>query len=131
MTREEVLQRIVDNNFVGEYGFDLQILIDCMVTVREMILSSQFPVEDCISRQAAIDACLDGFCACVNDCVNEIKKLPSTQPEIIRCKDCKYWTNNVGDYKLRDNYCNEKAHGFYYQCNGDDYCSFAERRADE
>ena len=38
-------------------------------------------MQDLISRQAAFDACLDGFCACVNDCVNEIKKLPSAQPE--------------------------------------------------
>lgn len=42
MTREEALQRIVDNNFAGEYGFDLQILIDCMAAAREMILNSQF-----------------------------------------------------------------------------------------
>jgi hypothetical protein len=49
MTREEALQRIVDNNFRGEYGFDLQILVDCMVVAREKILNSQFPSEDCIS----------------------------------------------------------------------------------
>ena len=58
-------------------------------------------------------------------------ELPSAQPEIIRCKDCKHWTNNIGDSKLRDNYCNDEAHGFYYQCSEDDYCSFAERRTDE
>ena len=52
--------------------------------------------------------------------------LPSAQLEIIRCKDCKHWTNNIGDYKLRDNYCNEEAHGNYYQCSEDDYCSFAD-----
>lgn len=56
MTREEALQRIVDNNFASEYGFDLQILIDCMVVAREIILNSQFPVEDCISRAEAIKA---------------------------------------------------------------------------
>lgn len=52
------------------------------------------------------------------------------QPEVIRCKDCKHWTNNIGNSELRDNYCNEEAHGFYYRCSGDDYCSFAERRTD-
>jgi len=55
MRREEALQRIVDNNFAGEYGFDLQILIDCMSVAREMIINSQFPSEDYISRQAVID----------------------------------------------------------------------------
>ena len=54
MTREEALQRIVDNNFAGEYGFDLQILIDCMAAAREIILNSQFSVEDCISREAVL-----------------------------------------------------------------------------
>ena len=53
------------------------------------------------------------------------------QQEIIRCKDCKHWTNNIGNSELRDNYCNEETHGFYYQCSGDDYCSFAERKTDD
>ena len=33
--------------------------------------------EDCISRKSAIEACNNGVCACVSDCVDEIKKLPS------------------------------------------------------
>lgn len=60
-----------------------------------------------------------------------LSKLPSAQPEIIRCKDCKHWSNNSGDLKLRDNYCNEAMHGFYYQCSGDDFCSKAERRDED
>ena len=36
-------------------------------------------MEDLIKRQDAIDACLNGFCACVSDCVDEIEKLPSAQ----------------------------------------------------
>lgn len=36
-------------------------------------------MSDLISRQDAIDACLNGFCACVGDCVDEIEKLPSAQ----------------------------------------------------
>ena len=63
--------------------------------------------------------------------ISGVNALPSAQPEIIRCKDCKHWTNNIGDSKLKDNYCNDEAHGFYYQCSEDDYCSFAERRTDE
>jgi len=49
-------------------------------------------------------------------------------PGIIRCRDCKHWTNNIRDSDLRENYCDEKMHGFSYQCNGDDYCSRAERK---
>lgn len=42
MTREEALQRIVDNNYNGEYGFEWQILIDCMAVAREIILDLHF-----------------------------------------------------------------------------------------
>ena len=92
-------------------------------------------MSDLISRQAAIDALstitmYEGSIP-FDTAVMRIKELPSAQPELIRCKDCKHWTNNIGDSKLRDNYCNDEAHGFYYQCSEDDYCSFAERRTDE
>ena len=66
---------------------------------------------DCISRQMAIDALaeqmpksytLDGshpadeeiFRAqeVFADCIEALEILPSAQPEIIRCKDCDWWT---------------------------------------
>jgi hypothetical protein len=85
MTREEALQRIVDNNFAGEYGFDMQILIDCMVVAREIILNSQFPVEDCISRQAVIDINHNHYGEMPNyinhQIWEEINALPSVQPK--------------------------------------------------
>ena len=91
-------------------------------------------MSDTISRQAAIDAINKAFervfawdgTGLLGDKV--LENVPSAQPEIIYCKDCKHWTNNIGDSELRDNYCNEVAHGFYYRCNGDDFCSRAERR---
>lgn len=49
---------------------------------------------DLISRQAAIDAAneecfeLRGIFARIEE---KLKALPSVQPEIIRCKDCKYF----------------------------------------
>lgn len=36
-------------------------------------------MDDLIKRQDAIDACLNGCCACVSDCVDEIEKLPSAE----------------------------------------------------
>lgn len=90
---------------------------------------------DLISRQAAIDALDKRFddvpmeqTAEILKLRKDLRELQSAQPEIIRCKDCKHWTNNIGDSELRDNYCNEAAHGFYYRCSGDDFCSYAERR---
>ena len=36
-------------------------------------------MDDLIKRQDAIAACLNGFCDCVCDCVDEIEKLPPAQ----------------------------------------------------
>jgi len=85
---------------------------------------------DCISRQQAIDAvksrktaeqCKEGEVRnwTVDACVDMIRKLPSAQPEIVRCKDCKHWdgvdTCDVIDAPVW----------------GNDFCSMAERRTDE
>ena len=91
-----------------------------------------------VSRQAVLDI-VDSYSESqsnvedvTQDMISDIIALPpvNSQPEVIRCKDCKHWTNNIGNSELRDNYCNEEAHGFYYRCSGDDYCSFAEKRTD-
>ena len=58
-----------------------------------------------------------------------ILKLPSAQPEIIKCKECKYWR----EYK----YVNGRPKflprcGFHQTyVREDDFCSAAERRTDE
>ena len=89
-------------------------------------------MDDQISRQAAIDA-LKGMAvplykdpACediwerdrtLDNAIDAIRGLPSAQPEIIRCKDCKYWMraylsisgkhgcNVMRDYTAPDDYC--------------------------
>ena len=99
----------------------------------------QQPCGDTISRQAAIDALtaleepaptarhLSG----IYDCEDAIKALPSAQPEIIRCKDCKHWRAGTAF-----SYC-DKLYGMGvldaldYMVAEDDYCSMAERRTDE
>ena len=49
------------------------------------------------------------------------KRFPSVQPEIIRCKDCKYWKRS----SCCEGYCGEiDMEGF----DEDHYCGFAERR---
>ena len=56
------------------------------------------------------------FIEILDDVGEDIGRLPSAQPEIIRCKDCKYWvgvdTCDVIDAPVWDN----------------DFCSMAERR---
>ena len=78
---------------------------------------------DLISRQAAIDAARDWYegliCGSFKGLEKRLQSLPSAQPEIIRCKDCKHWdgvdTCDVIDAPVWDN----------------DFCSMAERRTDE
>ena len=66
-----------------------------------------------------------------------INELPSAEPEIIRCKDCRWWD------KSEDSpfgYCMAMKHGYmtanweigiYRRYKGDFYCADAERRTDE
>lgn len=67
--------------------------------------------DDTINRQAAIDAIEQhktavlegrewdegiayGYAAAHTHLVEIVKQLPSAEPEIIRCKDCKWWKSN-------------------------------------
>ena len=55
---------------------------------------------------------------------SEIEALPSAQPEIIRCKDCKYNSNTCG------NYVNCDIIPQMFGRTVDNFCSMAERRTD-
>ena len=87
-------------------------------------------MDDLISRQAAIDAikkamCEDGFRSSTAIAYEIIRHLPSAQPEIIRCKDCKFYTEMRTD--LKTGICSLACRHL-----GDDgFCSEAERRTDE
>jgi len=78
-------------------------------------------MRELISRQAAIDALstITMYKGSIpfDTAVMRIEQLPSAQPEIIRCKDCKYWMraylsisgkhgcNVMRDYTAPDDYC--------------------------
>ena len=86
-------------------------------------------MDDLIGRQAAIAVADSSDYAglSVEDCkkvtdevVKGLKQLPSAQPEIVRCKDCKHyktefcaidlWTDEVKIYKARpDDFCSRAA----------------------
>ena len=93
-------------------------------------------MDDLISRQAAIDAIEhrlaepayqhtgEDWYIGMNCAESELYDLPSAQPEIIRCRDCKHW----GIHKrLNIPWCRE----MHIDRGAEDFCSFAERRTDE
>ena len=56
---------------------------------------------------------------------SDLDELPSAQPEIIRCKDCKYGSpNGVYGCRLERYNFNDESVRMY----GEDYCSRAERK---
>ena len=59
------------------------------------------------------------------DAVSAIANLPSAQPEIIRCKDCKWWSND--DYRE----CSNPNYDDGYVTPAGFYCGYAERRTDD
>ena len=96
-------------------------------------------MSDLISRQAAIDAIgkalHKGSDPLTNDIIRGlelvIQSVPSAQPEqpeIIRCKDCKYMTEHYDtDGNVPYWTCSEWDFGTDY----DGFCHYAERRTDE
>lgn len=108
---------------------------------------------DCISRQAAIDACKsikrsaiieDGEPLVRKSAVKYVlEKLPSAEPQIIHCKDCKHWKQqtNYAGAPLSFGFCESdemwrSLYGETYEVShidtdDDFYCGYAERRTDE
>ena len=86
-------------------------------------------MSDTIYRQAAINTLADMHCKSDedgyvwiirSDAWARIDALPSAQPEIIRCKDCKYWISH-------DKRCVYLNHGFAPNM----WCCHGERRTDD
>ena len=96
-------------------------------------------MQDLISRQAAIDAlrAMQTYKLFAGDdmllidqagAMTELMLLPSAQPEIIRCKDCKNWdTTWTNDFSPNYHYC-PMVDGVRKE---DWFCADAERRTDE
>lgn len=98
-------------------------------------------MNELIDRQEAIDAVhkaiFDFFDICSDDdespitykdeqlleinkaITTRIRELSSAEPEIIRCKDCKWWKSSW-------KYC----HYIHFDTNKKFYCAFGERRPD-
>ena len=80
-------------------------------------------MKDTIYRQDAIDACLRVRELRAYDEIEEIKALPSAEPVIIYCKDCKHWYPDA-DTGMACEFTNMSQ-------PDDGFCNWAERRTDE
>ena len=86
-------------------------------------------MSDLISRQAAINAIENTECELLpeewDELTDAITAVPSVQPEIIRCKDCKH--RDPEDKKC------DCGHAIIWQLPRDDnwFCADAERKIDE
>ena len=85
-------------------------------------------MDDLISRQDAIEVVQNRHMMLSKEkvlLINDLEKLPSTQPEIIYCKDCKHhWTYKSMD-RMPIEIC-DLEQTFYDEEH--DFCSLAERR---
>lgn len=95
-------------------------------------------MEDLISRRASIDAMADAIWHYPNECYRNLnsyefakalaelglKSVPSAQPKIIRCKECKHHHYDSEGIP----YCDRIDYGYGWK--DDDFCSRAERRND-
>ena len=105
------------------------------------------PNDELISKKAAIDAhcelCEDkGFCGDICPDVEVFRLIPSAQPKIIHCKDCKHWRQNTNyqGVPLSFGFCESddmwlSLYGETYDVShidtdDDFYCGYAERRTD-
>ena len=100
-------------------------------------------MDDLISRQSAIDALLTELTKRERKnllhtwstvevkyfVVEMLEQLPSAQPEIIRCKDCKYY-HEYGYVNGKPKFLPKCTFNSIY-ANADDFCSRAERRTDD
>ena len=101
-------------------------------------------MSDYISRQAAIDAIYHHLPSVSRTRARTmLHEVPSAQPEIIRCKDCKHWRQqtNYQGAPLSFGFCESddmwrSLYGETYEVShidtdDDFYCGYAERRTDE
>lgn len=83
-------------------------------------------MDDLISRQDAIEVVQNRHMMLSKEkvlLINDLEKLPSAQPEIIRCKDCDWWTKQEDSPRGR-------CALFQIYSTGGWFCGSAERKED-
>lgn len=134
MTNKEAID-VLEHNFPSSCYTDLCEAVNVAIEALQRETS-----DDAISRRAAIEG-LKGyiddtgifnqdkwFVHGIKTAITHLKSLPSVQPEIVHCKDCKHhWTHSCMDAFPREICDLDQT---FYDSNFD-YCSLAERRTDD
>ena len=83
-------------------------------------------MSDLIKRSDAIDGIKKMFAKSLarERAIDAVNSVPSAEPEIIRCKDCKYWEESFPF----DLCMLTKAKNNIWRSDETDFCSWAERR---
>ena len=154
----DILKLIGKLKFIRDYECSTRDEINAMNdAITELSAQSEVPdtnVGDTISRQAAIDVLetdaemlkrglddtdivgseRDKFAwglGLIESCIDDMKELPSAQPEIIWCKDCKHQKDSDGVYRRGINAESKCPVNLQAVYEGNFYCAGAERRTDE
>lgn len=139
MTNKEAIKILPDMKGAGD---DWDKAIDLAIEALKREISN-----DDISRQAAIEG-LTGyiddtgifnqdqwFVHGIKTAITHLKMLPSVQPEIIHCKDCKYWQDQeegIVEVPICARPQNKyEKYPLVMLIDGDGFCSFGKRREDE
>ena len=105
-----------------EYDIDADTVTEALKTVLDNLPTQMSGTSDAVSRRMVLDALheyMDDTDYTVGHLHDVICNLPSAQPEIVRCKDCK-WKQGAECVRFAD-----------VRPFPDDFCSRAERRTDE
>ena len=84
------------------------------------------PCENTVSRQAAIDAL--GTPHGILYPIRTVEELPSVQPEIIRCKDCRFQDKGLNESESW-NLCGYRP-WLHVPTEDEHYCGYAKRRTE-
>ena len=120
-------RKVADMSINQKYKMELLGMISAIGFAHENELST-----DCISRQAAIDALKSRqdngkgdisrfYNTIIQHDIEAIEQLPPAQPDIVRCRNCKFAS---GDSRI----CMKFDHSPIGEL---DFCAWAERRTDE
>ena len=119
-------RKVSDMSIDQKYKMELLGMISAIGFAHEKELGTNLAEvgTDCISRQAAIEAARDWYewliCGSFKGLEKRLRALPSAQPEIIRCRNCKFAS---GDSRI----CMKFGHSPIGEL---DFCAWAERRTD-